>query len=504
MKKNPLIAGTLLLTAAGFLSRILGFFYRIFLSRTIGAEGLGIYQMIFPIHGIAFALCAGSIQTSISRLAAAHSEKGRDTFKTGVIISLLLSFLLVFGIRQNASFLAKRVLLEAKCAPLLPIMALSIPFSAIHACICGYYYGMKKTGVPALSQLLEQFIRIGAVLLIAQVCVTNQKEVTVSLAVWGLLIGEAASAIFSFLVYSFSTPPAAKSSGVKQPRFTFSTFCRLSVPLMAMALPLMGNRLILNCLQSLEAIFVPNKLLEAGLSNAEALSTYGVLMGMALPFIFFPSAITNSLAVMLLPTVSEAQAAGDDKKIARTIAMALRYSIYMGILCIGIFTLFGDALGKSVFQNEMAGTFISILCWLCPFMYLATTMGSILNGLGKTSVIFLHNAVAMLITLAFVVFYIPKYGIYAYLAGLLISELILAGLHIKALAKCVPVYLNAGEMILKPCLCLFVSVGIMYTMSPIFSSFSRMVGIEFLTILFMVGTLCLLYGGGLLMLHRKK
>ena len=504
MKRNPLIAGTLLLTAAGFLSRILGFFYRIFLSRTIGAEGLGIYQMIFPIHGIAFALCAGSIQTSISRLAAAHSEKGRDTFKTGVIISLFLSFLLVFGIRQNASFLAERVLLEEKCAPLLPIMALSIPFSAIHACICGYYYGMKKTGVPAFSQLIEQFIRIGAVLLIAHVCVTNGKEITVSLAVWGLLIGEAASAIFSFLVYSFSIPAAEEQNGKKKAHYTFSTFCTLSVPLMAMALPLMGNRLILNCLQSLEAIFVPNKLLEAGLSNAEALATYGVLMGMALPFIFFPSAITNSLAVMLLPTVSEAQAAGDDKKIARTIAMALRYSMYMGILCIGIFTLFGDALGKSVFQNDMAGTFISILCWLCPFMYLATTMGSILNGLGKTAVIFLHNAIAMLITLAFVVFFIPKYGIYAYLAGLLISELILAGLHIRALGKCVPVHLNAGEMIIKPCLCLFVSVGIMYAMSPIFASLSKMVGIEFVTILVMVGTLCILYGGGLLLLHRKK
>lgn len=65
MKKNPLITGTILLTGAGFLSRILGFFYRIFLSRAIGAEGLGVYQMVFPIHSIAFALCCGAIQTSI-------------------------------------------------------------------------------------------------------------------------------------------------------------------------------------------------------------------------------------------------------------------------------------------------------------------------------------------------------------------------------------------------------------------------------------------------------
>lgn len=503
MKKNPLITGTILLTAAGFLSRILGFFYRIFLSRTIGAEGLGIYQMIFPIHGIAFALCAGSIQTSISRLTAAHAGKGRATFQTGLLISLSISFLLTAFITNTAPFLAERILLEPRCAPLLPVMAWSIPFSALHACICGYYYGMKKTAVPALSQLIEQIIRIGAVFLIAGVAAENGKEITVSLAVWGMLIGEAASAVFSFLVYSFSTDPA--NEGRKGAvRYSPAVFLSIAAPLMAMALPLMGNRLILNCLQSLEAIFVPNKLLDSGLTNSEALSIYGVLTGMALPFIFFPSAITNSLAVVLLPTVSEAQAAGNDKKIERTISMALRYSLYMGILCIGVFTLFGDALGKSVFHNTTAGSFISILSWLCPFMYLSTTMGSILNGLGKTSVIFLHNAAAMLITLAFVVFGIPRYGIHAYFTGLLISELILAALHINSLSRCVPVRLRAGEMILKPSLCLGTSVGILYAMSPVFAAFSRMVHTEFITVLAMVGTLCLLYGGGLLLLHRKN
>lgn len=510
MKKNPLITGTLLLTGAGFLSRILGFFYRIFLSRTIGAEGLGIYQMIFPIHGIAFALCAGPIQTSISRMTAANTAKGKNTFRTGLIISLFLSLLLTVFIIKAAPFLAARVLLEPLCAPLLPVMALSIPFSAVHACVCGYYYGLKKTAVPALSQLVEQFIRIGAVFLIAHVAVANGIRISVTLAVWGLLIGEIASAIFSFLFYSFSSDKIAEknravagSSPIKS-SYSVSTFLTAAAPLMAMALPLMGNRLILNCLQGLEAIFVPNKLLEAGLTNSQALSTYGVLTGMALPFIFFPSAVTNSLAVILLPTVSEAQAAGNERKIERTIAMSLRYSIYMGILCIGIFTLFGDALGMSVFHNKTAGSFISILAWLCPFMYLVTTMGSILNGLGKTSVIFLHNAVAMLITLAFVVFGIPHYGIYAYLAGLLISELILAALHIGALSKYVPVRLNAEEMILKPSLCLTAAIGILYSMNPIFAKINAAVGVDFVTVVIMVTVLSFLYCGFLLLLHRKK
>lgn len=492
MTKRPLIAGTMLLTLAGLFSRILGFFYRIFLSRTIGAEGLGIYQMIFPIHGIAFALCAGPIQTSISRLTAASPEKGKAIFRTGLTISLAIAMTLLFGIRFSKEFLASHILLESRCEPLLPIMALSIPFSAIHACICGYYYGRKKTAVPALSQLVEQCIRMSAVFLIARIAFEQGTPIEVSLAVWGMLIGEAGSAIFSFLVYSFTTE---KSPG-SESRFS-------AVPLMAMALPLMGNRLILNCLQSMEAIFVPNKLLAFGLSSSEAISTYGVLTGMALPFILFPSAITNSLAVILLPTVSEAQAQGDQEQIERTIAMALRYSLYMGILCIGIFTLFGEELGQTVYQNREAGSFMSVLAWLCPFMYLSTTMGSILNGLGKTTSVFLHHAVSMLLILAIVVFAIPNYGIHAYLAGLLLGELVLAALHIHTLSAAVPVRFDAAAMLLKPTFCLVTAIGILHALLPLVTPLAELLPVTFLFVLGKAGLLTVLYGASLLLLHRR-
>ena len=295
---HPLITGTLLLTAVGFFCRILGFFYRIFLSRTIGAEGLGLYQMIFPIHGIAFALCAGPIQTSLSRLTAASPEKGRAFLRVSLALSLSIALPLTFLIYTFADFLAAHVLLAPECAPLLPALALSIPFCAIHACCCGYYYGLKKTAVPAFSQVVEQCIRIFSVLLIVHVCRTNRIPITVLLAVWGLLIGEAASAVFCLLVYGSSKPvsrmpgtnnsnpnlsrrmePSSPSSEAAMPRISATP---LLSPLLALALPLMANRLTLSFLQSLEAIFVPNQLLLSGLSRVESVSIYGVLTGMAL------------------------------------------------------------------------------------------------------------------------------------------------------------------------------------------------------------------------------
>ena len=90
-RKKAFLTGTLLLTGTGFLCRILGFFYRIFLSRTIGAEGLGIYNMVHPVFGICFSLCAGSLQTALSQYAAANLKKGRNAFYSALAASLSLS-----------------------------------------------------------------------------------------------------------------------------------------------------------------------------------------------------------------------------------------------------------------------------------------------------------------------------------------------------------------------------------------------------------------------------
>ncbi len=495
-RKRAFIAGTLILTATGFLSRILGFFYRIFLSRTIGAEGLGIYHMVHPVFGICFALCAGSIQTAISRSVAAEVSRGKRILQAGLAVSLSLSLFLAALIWQFSDFLAVRVLLEPRCAPLLPAMALSVPCSAVHACLNGYYYGLHKTKVPALTQLAEQTIRIGAVFLLADILAQKGAAVTVELAVFGHLIGEAGSTLFSLLAFSLAPPDRVceKKTGIL-----------LEVPaLMSLALPLMGNRLVLNLLASAEAIMIPNRLLASGLTSSEAYSVYGVLTGMALPFVFFPSAITNSMAVLLLPAVAEAQSAGNRKQISDAVTLSLRYSLYMGIFCIGIFTRFGEDLGSAVFHDSRAGYFIAALSWLCPFLYLSTTTGSILNGLGKTGTTFLQNTAAMLVRIAFVCFGIPGLGITALLWGMLASEILLSFLHLFSLRGSVPFQWDAWSMIVKPAILLFLSQGILSAVLSLPAAEVFSILHPFVSAAFKIFLLSLFYGGLLLLFHRNR
>lgn len=449
-KAHPLITGTLLLTTAGLLARILGFFYRIFLSRTIGAEGLGIYQMIFPVYGIFFSLCAGSIQTAISRFIAADPDHAKRTLLSGFSISFTLSLAAALMIRHFSEPLAEHILLEPRCAPLLSVMAFAIPCTSIHACICGYYYGKEKVSVPAASQLLEQMIRIFTVFLLVSVCIEKQIPVTVSLAVFGLVAGEAGSALFVlifFLLFHEFHENTGRSYNV-------------GPALLALAAPLMANRLVLNLLQSTETIMIPERLTVYGLTRSQAVRTYGTLTGMAMPFVLFPSALVNSLAVVLLPVTARHQSAGNDSGIADGISMSFRYSLYLGIFCIGIFTVFGEALGLQIFKSQDAGSFIQILAWLCPFLYLATSSGSILNGLGKTKLTFFHHLISLLVRIAFVWFGIPEFGIRACLWGMLASEIFLALLHVLALRRIVPCDWNAWILIGKPVFCLLCALWI--------------------------------------------
>ena len=190
--KHFLLKGTLLLTGAGFVTKIIGFIYRIFLSQTIGAEGMGIYQLIFPIHTLCFALSAGGIQTAISRFTAARAalkdEQGsRDIFVLSGALSTGIALGVSVLLYQNASWFAIHILLEERCTSLLRLMAFSIPMGTLHSCINGYYYARKKLSVPAASQLLEQCARVGVSYGMFLILSEQGLPVTPILAVSGLL-----------------------------------------------------------------------------------------------------------------------------------------------------------------------------------------------------------------------------------------------------------------------------------------------------------------------------
>ena len=200
--RNFLLKGTLLLTLSGFLTKIIGFIYRIFLSQKIGAQGMGIYQLIFPVYTLCYALAVGGIQTAISRLAAAKAalkdEQGaRDIFLLSATLATTISILTGFFLYRHANWFAVHLILEAQCTPLLKILAISVPFGVFHSCVNGYYLARKKLSIPAAAQLIEQCFRVAASFLLFSIWSEKGIAITPKLAVFGLLAGELAAWLFT-------------------------------------------------------------------------------------------------------------------------------------------------------------------------------------------------------------------------------------------------------------------------------------------------------------------
>lgn len=195
--------------------------------------------------------------------------------------------------------------------------------------------------------------------------------------------------------------------------------------LLPVFISLTSIKLTISLLHSVESIFIPASLVKYGYTMNEALSVYGIYSGMAMPFIMFPATITMAISTMLLPAVSKAHSSGNKKQIKKLIRRTSYFCLVTGMAATVFFLLFGNICASLFFHNELAGRYLTVMSFLCPFLYLNMTYSSILNGLGKPHMTFVITVVCTLIKILSLMFFVPRYGMIAYIAASLIAEALL-------------------------------------------------------------------------------
>ena len=494
-----LLKGAAVLTAAGLVSRLMGFFFRIFLSHAFGEETVGLYQLIFPVYALCLSLSTAGLQTAVSRMTAARLSTGRSK-EAGSVLSLALGLALLLScaemilLQQNAERIAGLFLGDPRCAEMLLLISYALPWAAVHSCICGFSLGMQKTKLPAVSQLVEQTVRNSFVLLVFAVLKKTGQEASISIAAAGITAGELAAAVFSIrtLTARFRSgipagiSPGRKTGHAASPDRT-GTLSRVGASgraetpgrigasgraetpgrvgvsgrtgilnragtagllreLLGLSLPLTMTRAAVTMLQSVEAASIPACLRLSGMSSGQALSLYGVLTGMAMPCILFPSAVTGSVGTVLMPAVSAAQSSGDRTRLIRLLKRAAGSCMILGLAACLFFLLFGNLIGQILFHSATAGKFILTLAWICPFLYTNSALMSAVNGLGKTARTFLINTAGLIIRIAGVFLAIPRFGIRGWLWGLLLSQAAVSALCVLTLVTAV----RRGTALQKP------------------------------------------------------
>lgn len=432
LKQNPLVAGTIILTMAGFLSRLIGFFYRIYLTKLFGEEGMGIYQLTSPVLSLSFSLTAAGFQTALSKIISEKQKGDRQSDTLPLTISLIVatsfSLLTASVIYKNAGFIASALLKELRTVTIIKVLSVSVPAAAIHACFNGYFYGKQSPMIPAITQLIEQFFRVGAVYFIVNNLLAHNAKTTPVVAAYGITIGEYASLISVIIIYinyRHKNNPSLNRASIFVSEVTHRLF--------KLIFPLTLNRITINLLQSVENTAIPLLLISYGLSRSNALSLYGVVTGMVFPLIFFPNALTNSLAVILLPDISKNHSGKNNKALLSSIKKSIAFSFWLGFCFSLIFCLAGPLLGAFLFKSHNAGIMIRTLGFICPFLYLNTTLSGILQGFGLVNRLFIINCSCMSARLIFIYLLIPKFGLIAYLLSILFSQLVQTLLYICSL-----------------------------------------------------------------------
>ncbi len=432
LSRHPILTGALILSLANITTRIIGFFYRIYLSRIFGSEGMGIIQLTGPVSAMVFALTGAGMQTAISKCVSAvsGSEKKRQHkyLLYGLILVSVIAALCSIFVYQYADWLATRFLSEARTAPILRVLALSFPLSAVHACVNGYFLGRQQTLLPAVSQFVEQIVRVAVVYICCTSFLATGDIPDLAFTAWGVCLGEGAALTVAGIGLFFGSH--RKKTGSKLIEHPANHEKSIMAALLKMSVPLSANRLAVNFLQSLEAIRIPMMLQLYGLSDSAALSTYGILTGMAMPVLFFPGAFTGAISAMLLPAISEAHGRNDKIRIKTITVNATFFVVFAGLIFGILFFMFSDFLGNAVFKEPLAGVYIRALCLLCPFMYVNGIFTGILQGLGRATTIFFINVTGLLLRLCFVFWCIPIYGIKGYLIGILVSQLYSSAMYL--------------------------------------------------------------------------
>lgn len=380
---------------------------------------LGVYQLVFPIYNICFTLYGSGMQTAISKVVS--EQKTTDTYnhrKTlycGMLLStgiaLLCSLVLFFFPEQIAITFLK----EPRCADSLQFLSFTFPACAISACINGFYFGQTQTKHPAIAQFIEQMSRILFSLIVLFFFQKSHTSFTCEIAIFSIAIGEITAMLYNFYTILHKNS-SHKTTSYSEPAKT------LYSKLLSFTLPLTATHLVVSFLHAMENILIPQLLCTHGFSSKEALNIYGILTGMTLPLLLFPSTLFNSLSVLLLPSISRAKSEQDTTYIKKAVSLSVSGSLLTG-LCASLFFLFtGKFLGILLFHNELCGIYLRNLAWICPMLYLNAMFSSILNGLGKTQLTFRNTTFSLLLRIALFFLFIPNIGIAGYFFAMLLSE----------------------------------------------------------------------------------
>lgn len=430
-----------IITVFSVITRVLGFVFRIYMSRVLGSEMLGIYQIAFSIFGVLLMLVSSGLPLVISKLTAKYATRG-DREGEHKMMSSALILSLVFSVSICLIMLAftpvlNLILVDKQCVTILLVLLPAVVFSAIYSVFRGNLWGHDKYFGVCTTELFEQIIRIS-------ICIVFFTFVGGSLngvlgAGLSLVIACFCSAAFVVSLYF------VQGGRLKKPNKTMREITKSAGPITAV-------RFAVSMMQPLIAVIIPIMLERAGYSTSQALGLYGVATGMTFPLLFVPTTLVGSLSMAIIPDLSTAQTNNDAGHVKNRTSSSIAFALFISTFLVPLYVAVGEKVGVFFFDNATSGVLLSRFAWVMIPMGLTNITTAILNGLGLEMKSFLNTILGSVLMILGAVALPHFVGIDALGYSLGLSMTLTAALNLRKIKKATSAPLNIMKPLVKMCL----------------------------------------------------
>ncbi len=447
MKKRLFIQNAAILTITSLVLRSVGILFRIYVSNRIGAEGMGLYQLILSVYVLMSSFATVGLNTAVTRIctdaiAIGHYRYAKAMLYRCILLSIAVGVLSGVALIVGAEVVATHWLHDIRAVPSLKILTLSLPFMGASSCIKGYFLARRRVGSSSIAQILEQLVRIGSIVLILNLIEAQTVEAACFAVLLGDTIAEAVSCGYMTICYLLDKRHLVKGNASSSAS-GFRQICHI-------ALPITAGRYLGSGLRTIENILVPDTLtMHLGVRET-ALSLFGKLKGMAMPLLFFPSSFLNAFTALLIPEISEAHSLGHKHRMQHTVRKALQLTLLSSVLISGVVFVIAEPLCIMIYNDRDIGAMLRILSPLAPVMYLESMTVGLLKGLDQQTHSLLYSILDSGSRIILILLLLPAFGLYGFYAVMIVSNLLTCSLNLHRLCNVTGVRIPLYTWIIKP------------------------------------------------------
>lgn len=432
-KKIPIFYSAIMLTGVNLLLRFVSTSFQVFLSRKIGAEGIGLLQLVMSVGALAMTAGMAGIRTTTMYLTAeeiGHNKKENVTWVLSgcFLYSIVCSGAIAFSLYYFAPFLAEHWIGNIHTVSAIRTYSAFLPVCCLCGVMTGYFTAANRIGTLAIVEIVEQLLSMVGTLTILILWAGNNSEK----ACQSVILGSGFSAIFTLSILivlrMFEKEPIGRPIAIRK------RVLNVAVPL-----GLADN--LRTGISTAENLMVPKRL--ALYASAQSpLAAFGMVCGMVFPILMFPACILFGLAELLIPELARCVAAGSRLRTKYLAMRSLRVAIIYGFIFCGLEFLTANELCEILYKNSEAGYHLRLYALLIPILYCDAITDAMIKGLGQQKICVRYNIITSLMDVALLYVLLPRYGMVGYFFSFLVTHLINFILSLRRLLKIVGNVIN--------------------------------------------------------------